>query len=103
MGEVKQEIQEYWQKIKDLAEQLKSDGCTAVLDFDVECCWEHDTHYVTGLTLDGQPITKADADRKFRLCIQERSKLGVFSPMSWVRWLGVKWFGKGIWRKKKGK
>lgn len=89
---------EYWRRIRDWAVAAGSDGCTKVADFYVDCCFEHDLHYILGRTLTGESLSKTDADRLFRLCIQERSPFGVFSPMSWWRWLGVRLFGRGKWK-----
>mgnify|MGYP003524634728 CR=1 FL=1 len=91
--------EEYWVRVQDRAIELKSDGCTGVPDFHLKCCLEHDAHYRLHCDMDGNPITKSEADKQFRLCIQQESKLGRFSPMSWWRWLGVKWFGRHSWTK----
>lgn len=80
---------EYWTRIRARAKELGSDGCTKAKDWHVECCYEHDIHWRTGKTLDGDPITTAEANARFRECIQNRSRLGRFSHMSWVRWVGV--------------
>lgn len=84
-----------WLKVKHWAGVNKSDGCTGVADFYIECCWYHDKLYQTGLDFNNQPVTRAEADRRFRLCMQSRSKLGRFSPMSWWRFSGVRIFGRG--------
>ena len=92
---------------------IKSDKCTFALDIHAWCCYEHDlgcsyqkdprnafTHYlaasvglgpadVSAWTL-AIPITRREADARFRRCLQKHSKLGRFSPMSWWRWLGVR-------------
>lgn len=86
----------YWQRLKEWA-LPHSDGCTGVPDFHVECCWEHDYHFRKGTTLDGEPITFAEANAEFRRCIQSRSRLGRFSPMSWWRWVGVTVGGRAKW------
>lgn len=78
----------YWQAITDEAKRRGSDGCTVVKDFHQVCCYEHDIHW-NGTRLDGTPISRAQANREFRQCIQSRSKLGRFSPLSWLRWVGV--------------
>ena len=91
----------YWERVEKKAKELNSDGCTGVVDFHIRCCWEHDIAYVLGTTVDGVPQDKATTDAEFRRCIQSQSKFGVLSPMSWVRWLGVKWFGRGIWKNQK--
>lgn len=79
----------YWAHVRFVATQLHSDGCTGVVDFYKDACLEHDIHWRTGQTLDGATISTAQANTRFRLVIQSRSKLGRFSPLSWGRWLGV--------------
>ena len=81
---------EYWDRIRQRAEELHSDGCTGVPEFYHDCCLEHDIHCRTGETLDGTPITRKEADAQFRRCIQNRSMFGCFSPLSWWRWVGVR-------------
>ena len=90
---------EYWKKVAHKAIDLESDGCTGVPDFYIECCYEHDIHYRTHKTLEGQDITRAEADKQLRECIQSKSKLGIFNPMSWWRWLGVRLGAKTAWEK----
>lgn len=90
------EEKDYWGRLREWA-GLHSDGCTGVPDFHVECCWEHDYHFRYGKTLDGEPITFEEANTQFRRCIQSRSRFGRLSPMSWWRWLGVRWGGKAKW------
>ena len=87
----------YWEQVRAVADEIESDGCSKVPDFYGIACAEHDIHYRLHHRLDGSPITKAEADWEFRQAIQSHSKLGRFSPMSWWRWLGVKWFGQKAW------
>lgn len=86
----------YWARVRAAAAALQSDGCTGVADIHLDCCHEHDIAYSTGRTVEGTPITKYDADAMFRRCIQARSPYGRYSPLSWWRWLGVTWFGRGV-------
>jgi hypothetical protein len=74
---------------------LSSDGCTGVTEAYQPCCHEHDIAYATGRTVEGAPVTRAEADAMFRRCIQARSPLGRLSPMAWWRWAGVRVFGAG--------
>ena len=68
---------------------IKSDGCSGVPDIYVAECIKHDFYYRTHHDFSGKLIRKTEADRLFRIGIQLKSKLGVFSPLSWGRWLGV--------------
>jgi hypothetical protein len=85
-------------KIRQRAEELHSDGCTGVTQFYIICCWEHDIYYRTGQDLDEKPLTRTEADRRFRACIQKRSKFGKLSPMALWRWAGVRVFGRKAWQ-----
>jgi len=90
---------EYWKQVGHKAIDLESDGCTGVPDFYINCCWEHDIHYRTHERLDGSSITRAEADSELRKCIQSKSKLGIFNPMSWWRWAGVRLLAGKAWEK----
>ena len=79
----------YWGRVRWVAKEMGSDGCTGVADWHLDACYEHDLHWRTGLTLDFKPITTAQANRRFRLVIQSRSWCGRLSPLSWLRWIGV--------------
>lgn len=81
-----------WDQVRELARVEKSDGCTGVADFYVDCCYLHDHFYRVGehWKVGGGPVTRAEADKALRQCIQSRSKFGRFSPMSWIRWAGVR-------------
>lgn len=84
---------EYWQRVRARALELGTDGCTGVADVYVDCCYEHDIACRTGADVNGQPATWAGAAWRLRRCIQERSRLGVLSPLSWWRWAGVRLYG----------
>ena len=88
---------EFWETVRRLALEAGSNGCTGVPDFFLDCCYLHDIFYRTGHDLAGRPISRDEADRRFRLCIQTRSVFGVLSPMSYWRWLGVRLFGGRAW------
>jgi len=79
----------YWVQVRHRAHRLGTDGCTGVPDFYLDACYEHDIHWRQGFTLDGQRISTRQANLRFRLVIQDRSPLGLFSPMSWWRWAAV--------------
>ena len=106
----------YWQWIASEAALIGTDGCSAVMGFHVECCFEHDLGYYyardprdayrKALDPDVAPrehwhhakaVTRGDVDARFRQCHQNRSTLGRWSPMAIYRWLGVKWGGARAW------
>lgn len=78
----------YWDRVTEEAHRRGSDGCTGVADFRIECCFQHDLEW-NGRTVDGEPISRAETNARFRQCIASRSPLGRYSPMAWIRWLGV--------------
>lgn len=88
-----------WEAIRAKAKELNADGCTGVSELYRECCLLHDVYYRLGKDLEGHTVTRAEADRALRLCIQSRSPFGKFSPISWVRWAGTRVFG-GLVQKK---
>lgn len=91
--------EDYWVRVRQRAAELGTDGCTAALDVHLDCCLEHDIAYFTGRDVDGNPVTKAEADAAFRRCLQSKSRWGRFSPMSWWRWAAVAWINRdgGYW------
>src|SRR3990167_900111 len=88
----------YWKLIEQWAHEYQSDGCTGVPDFYVEACWEHDYHHRYAVTLFGDPITFHETNTRFRQARQSRSKLRLFSIVSWERYLAVASpIGKKLW------
>lgn len=83
----------YWVRVRERAAELGSDGCSGVTNAHRDCCLEHDIAYRLHTTVDGVPLTKAEADTRFRSCLQRRSKAGALSPLAWWRYLAVRWFG----------
>lgn len=84
-----------WPRIRQIAADLQSDGCTVVSELYQDCCRLHDILYKTGIDPDtGLPVTRAHADRIFRQCMTDRSRLGAFNPIAWWRYLGVRLFGR---------
>lgn len=81
---------------KVVEDQWKPNGCTGVPDIWVECCNEHDVDYYEGI------LTRAEADAKFRRCMQAKSIFGRWSPMAFWRWCGVRMFGR-FFHKPKGR
>lgn len=88
----------YWERVQQRAAELESDGCSGVPNFYLLACLEHDIHYRTHRTLYDEPITRAEADARFRQVIQMLSVLGQLSPMSWWRWAAVRLFGGTSWQ-----
>ncbi|HXI13458.1 MAG TPA: hypothetical protein VNM92_12570 [Thermoanaerobaculia bacterium] len=83
----------YREWVEDTAASLGSDGCTGVGAMYRFCCLEHDIFWRTGVMRDGTPITEAEANARFRSCIQRHSPFGWWSPLAWIRWLGVRFGG----------
>ena len=83
----------YWDHVYAKAAELNSDGCSYASEAFHQCCVEHDCHYRLGTRLNGTPITRREADKRFRECMQMRSRFGFFSPMAWWRWAAVRLFG----------
>lgn len=83
--------------IDKLAVYINTDGCTGVSNVYFPACVVHDFWYVSHYDFDGTKITQKEADYRFRKKMQALSPLGVFSPMSWWRWIGVRTFGKKFW------
>jgi len=83
---------EWSERVKARALALGSDGCTAVSEWNQVCCFHHDVMCRTGHDIDGQPITREEADWLFWECnrIRSRSRLSVYDPRSWVRYIGVR-------------
>ena len=90
----------YADLIKIKAAWVDADGCTGVPEFYHNGCLEHDIAYRTHRDPLGYKITQRTADTRFRWYIQHHSPFGIFSPMSWWRWLGVKFFGQRAWNHK---
>lgn len=87
-------------RVRRLAADEDSDVCTAVADLYADCCFEHDHAYRTGTDIWRRPITRAAADAAYWQCMTAHSYLGRGDPVAWVRWLGVRLFGRRAWRRK---
>ncbi|HYC45382.1 MAG TPA: hypothetical protein VED01_07820 [Burkholderiales bacterium] len=83
-----------------LAKLVKADGCSSSPDLWFRAaCDEHDVHYRTGQDCDGNPITRAEADRRFLARMRECA----ISPLGrWILaptyWLFVRACGWRHWR-----
>lgn len=83
----------YWERVAVAAGLLASDGCTGVTQAYQPCCHEHDIAYRTGRTVEGAPVTRAEADAMLRRCIQTHSRVGRLNPFALWRWAGTRLFG----------
>ena len=83
-----------------LARLLEANGCTSAPDLCFEdCCNGHDVEYRTGKTIDGEPVSRAEADAKFLRCMSERAKqdkaaAAVLAP---IYYAAVRVFGESHW------
>jgi len=88
-------------RVRQLAAALQGDGCTASPDlFYRECCDEHDVYYRTGRDLGGEPITRAEADRRLRACMKRAGKTLIVGRwlLPWCYYGAVRLFGGAAWR-----
>jgi hypothetical protein len=84
-----QPLNTYWYLVRQIAATLNSDGCSGVPEFHSDCCLEHDIHWRTGRTIDGEAITDMQANRRFWYCNAVKSRFGRWSPMAAWRFAGV--------------
>jgi hypothetical protein len=92
-------VKDYWQIVRDRADDLGSDGCTMATSAFRDCCLRHDLEFRTGRSaVSRRPLTRAEADARFLACMQSRSALGWFSPMAWIRYAAVRMFGQRHWK-----
>lgn len=105
----------YKEWIASEAKAIGSDGCTVVSELFQWCCFEHDLAYTwkkdprRAYALhrsrdknpwnNAPPISREEADLRFRECIQKGSHFGKLSPVSWIRWVGVRIGGLWAWEK----
>ncbi len=82
---------EYWARVRARAEALGSDGCTLVNEWNQDCCLLHDIMVRTEQDMDGNPVTRAEADMLFWECNRQRAflRLSWLDPRSWARFVGV--------------
>ena len=92
-------LRDYWQRVREAADDLGTDGCTMATGAFRDCCLRHDVEYRTGRSaVSGRRLTRAEADARLRGCMQSRAWLGYWSPMAWLRWSAVRLFGGRAWR-----
>lgn len=85
----------------ELAAALRGDGCTSSPDLWYRgCCDAHDVHYRTGCDLEGNPITRKEADRQLRRCMAQSGKTPVIGRwlLPWLYWAAVRAFGRRAWK-----
>lgn len=99
---------DYVQWLRAHAQVINSDGCTLVTQVYQDCCLEHDLSYYYGKDprvayasnwQSAPAMDRKEADRRFRNCVQAHSRLGKYSPVSWLRWSGVRLAGWHPWNK----
>ena len=81
---------EWEARVKARALALGSDGCTMAAEWNRVCCWHHDVMLITGMDIDGNPVTREEADALFWECNRRRTRFSILSPRSWARWVGVR-------------
>ena len=89
---------DYWQLVRDKADELGTDGCTMATGAYKDCCLRHDVEYRLGTTISGKPLTREEADKRFLSCMQSRSRLGWWAPLAWARYFAVRKFGNKAWK-----
>ena len=89
MGLKEKAERRYFERIRDKAAELGSDGCTGGTGAFKDCCREHDVHWRTGRMLDGTPISPRAANRRFLACMRNHSRFGYYSPMALIRFVVV--------------
>lgn len=91
------------EKAKLIWKSIRGDGCSSVPDFNSRyrgCCNRHDRDYRTHVDSEGWPLTKAQADARFRHCLQRRGKTFFGrNVLSWIYWAGVALAGQKHWDK----
>jgi hypothetical protein len=86
---------QYWQAIERRAKELRTDGCSGLVQWYRKFCWEHDIHYRTHEMLDGTTIGKwmSDAIFVWRHVNMSPTAAGV----GIARWIGLTFGGWFSW------
>lgn len=87
--------EEYWQEVERRALELRTDGCSGLLQWFKRYCYEHDIHYRTHKTLDGMPIGKWKSDAIFAWRHIQDSPIAAGTGI--IRWLGLTAAGWKAW------
>jgi hypothetical protein len=90
---------DYYERLTEISDREGFDGCSLATGLRKECCAEHDFHYRYHRRLDGQFISRAEADLRFLRCLQRRGWVGWWSPVAWIRYGAVRVFGERSWKK----
>lgn len=85
----------WWTRAADTAKALGSDGCTGVSQLFSPCCQLHDILYRAHVKT---PAERKRADRAFLKCMQAHSRFGRWAPLAWIRYGGVRLFGRFFYR-----
>ena len=91
----------HWERVREMAAALHGDGCTASPDlFYRPCCDEHDIAYRSGRDVDGNALTRAQADARLRRCMMRAGKTPIVGRwlLPWFYWLGVRLAGRRAWQ-----
>ena len=86
-----------------LAEKVGGDGCSSSPDlFFGPCCDAHDVAYRTGFNIDGEPVTRAKADKAFYKCMKKAGVTPILGKfiLPTVYYLAVRTFGGKQWKGK---
>lgn len=82
---------------------VKGNGCSDVPDWNDHlrgCCNRHDCDYSTHTDETGEPITRAQADKRLRQCMGKEGRTWFGRRvLSITYWLGVRVFGRKFWRR----
>jgi hypothetical protein len=88
---------EYWEAVERRAKELRTDGCSGLLQWYKKFCYEHDIHYRTHQMLDGTPIGKWKSDVIFAWRHVNMSPTG--AAVGVTRWFGLTFGGWWSWYK----
>lgn len=92
----------YWDQVRRRARELKTDGCSGISQTFLAPCLEHDIHYRTRSTMNGDPISRRRADWLMLQATMSRSVVRCATPMGWMRYVGLRVAGWVAWRRNAG-
>lgn len=90
---------EFWERVRARATALGSDGCTAVNEWNRDCCLLHDVMRRTGMDMNGHAVNEQEQNVIFWECNRQRAmlRLSWLDPRSHARFVGVQigsWWSK---------